>query len=177
MGPEDHGLLRVRGSLRACEAWDLQPVACCHPGWRSAPSGHNGRRAGASITCHRRTWNCSAPGDQPNIAAGSAGRMGPRLRFRHQPPRQVAQPLRTSSLLLPGAGLVFILYPEAISTLSGSTFWAVVFFIMLLALGIDSSVSDPVQETAPHTPGGGGGGGHPGPVLPHPPTTQPEVPT
>uniref|UniRef100_A0A7N5KKG8 Transporter n=1 Tax=Ailuropoda melanoleuca TaxID=9646 RepID=A0A7N5KKG8_AILME len=39
-----------------------------------------------------------------------------------------------------GAGLVFILYPEAISTLSGSTFWAVVFFIMLLALGIDSSM-------------------------------------
>uniref|UniRef100_A0A2K5CNY7 Transporter n=1 Tax=Aotus nancymaae TaxID=37293 RepID=A0A2K5CNY7_AOTNA len=39
-----------------------------------------------------------------------------------------------------GAGLVFILYPEAISTLSGSTFWAVVFFIMLLALGLDSSM-------------------------------------
>lgn len=50
-----------------------------------------------------------------------------------------------------GAGLVFILYPEAISTLSGSTFWAVVFFIMLLALGIDSSVSDPAQEHPPHT--------------------------
>ncbi|XP_058384594.1 sodium-dependent noradrenaline transporter isoform X2 [Diceros bicornis minor] len=39
-----------------------------------------------------------------------------------------------------GAGLVFILYPEAISTLSGSTFWAVVFFVMLLSLGIDSSM-------------------------------------
>ncbi|XP_065704397.1 sodium-dependent noradrenaline transporter-like isoform X1 [Patagioenas fasciata] len=39
-----------------------------------------------------------------------------------------------------GAGLVFILYPEAISTLSGSSFWAVVFFIMLLTLGIDSSM-------------------------------------
>ncbi|MEJ1276210.1 solute carrier family 6 (neurotransmitter transporter dopamine) member 3 [Cricetulus griseus] len=39
-----------------------------------------------------------------------------------------------------GAGLVFVLYPEAISTLSGSTFWAVLFFLMLLALGLDSSM-------------------------------------
>ncbi|XP_067145487.1 sodium-dependent dopamine transporter [Centruroides vittatus] len=38
-----------------------------------------------------------------------------------------------------GPGLVFIVYPEAIATMPWSGFWAVIFFLMLLTLGLDSS--------------------------------------
>ncbi|XP_035217172.1 sodium-dependent dopamine transporter-like isoform X1 [Stegodyphus dumicola] len=38
-----------------------------------------------------------------------------------------------------GPGLVFIVYPEAIATMPGSSFWSVMFFLMLLTLGLDSS--------------------------------------
>lgn len=40
-----------------------------------------------------------------------------------------------------GPGLVFIVYPAAIATMPGSVFWALIFFLMLLTLGLDSSVS------------------------------------
>uniref|UniRef100_A0A3P8Q4D9 Transporter n=1 Tax=Astatotilapia calliptera TaxID=8154 RepID=A0A3P8Q4D9_ASTCA len=48
--------------------------------------------------------------------------------------------VKVENVATEGAGLVFIIYPEAISTLPGSTFWAIVFFIMLLTLGIDSAM-------------------------------------
>ncbi|KAL6447802.1 hypothetical protein ACFW04_000140 [Cataglyphis niger] len=38
-----------------------------------------------------------------------------------------------------GPGLVFIVYPAAIATMPGSMFWALIFFMMLLTLGLDSS--------------------------------------
>lgn len=40
-----------------------------------------------------------------------------------------------------GPGLVFVVYAEAISMLSGSVFWAIIFFLMLITLGLDSTVT------------------------------------
>lgn len=40
-----------------------------------------------------------------------------------------------------GPGLVFVVYPEALATMPGATIWSIIFFLMLLTLGLDSSVS------------------------------------
>lgn len=50
-----------------------------------------------------------------------------------------------------GPGLVFIVYPEAISTFPGAPFFSLMFFLMLLTLGLDSSVSFVPFCKRPHT--------------------------
>uniref|UniRef100_A0A915CBZ8 Transporter n=1 Tax=Parascaris univalens TaxID=6257 RepID=A0A915CBZ8_PARUN len=38
-----------------------------------------------------------------------------------------------------GPGLVFVVYPEALATMPGASLWSIIFFLMLLTLGLDSS--------------------------------------
>lgn len=51
--------------------------------------------------------------------------------------------LKTASVFLfvSGSELVFIVYPHTIALMNWSTLWAILFFFMLITLGIDSTVS------------------------------------
>ena len=47
--------------------------------------------------------------------------------------------LEVSDVGMEGEGLVFIVYSDAIASMPGSFFWAILFFFMLITLGVDRS--------------------------------------
>ncbi|XP_039611013.1 sodium- and chloride-dependent GABA transporter ine [Polypterus senegalus] len=48
------------------------------------------------------------------------------------------QNIPVSSIAVDGPGLVFVVYPQAFSTMPVAPLWAVLFFVMLVCLGLDS---------------------------------------
>uniref|UniRef100_A0A674MI44 Transporter n=1 Tax=Takifugu rubripes TaxID=31033 RepID=A0A674MI44_TAKRU len=47
-----------------------------------------------------------------------------------------------------GPSLLFITYPEAIANMMGSTFFAIIFFVMMIMLGLDSTVPSSITSLA-----------------------------
>ena len=70
--------------------------------------------------------------------------------------------VEVNSLKLDGPGLAFEVYPAALAEMPGANFFAVLFFLMLLLLGIDSvrwasltpspSEPSPTQFAVTHSP-------------------------
>ena len=56
------------------------------------------------------------------------------------------QGLNVSDVGMEGEGLVFIVYSDAIASMPGSFFWAILFFFMLITLGIDRSAHSKIIE-------------------------------
>lgn len=47
----------------------------------------------------------------------------------------------TASVSSPGPSLLFIIYAEAIANMPAATFFSIIFFLMIIMLGLDSTVS------------------------------------
>lgn len=85
--------------------------------------GDGGREGHGELS--RGGRECHAPA-QPPFGPSATGRIKP-----------ASGAIRGS---LPGPSLLFITYPEALANMTGSSFFAILFFLMMVTLGLDSTV-------------------------------------
>ena len=50
-------------------------------------------------------------------------------------------PIFAGLLSVSDVGLIFVVYPEAVATIGGASFWSIIFFFMIITLGLDTTVS------------------------------------
>jgi hypothetical protein len=51
-----------------------------------------------------------------------------------------------NQVIQPGQGLSFIVYPYAVTTIKGAPFWSIIFFVMMLLLGLDTMVNKNISS-------------------------------
>lgn len=122
---------RLRGAGVMADPGVCQGAGAC--AWERFPGAEGSEVSGPCISAgarHGRSgFGASSPGVFPPLPA----------------PRAVPERLgngKPDQCPLLGPSLLFITYPEAIANMVGSTFFAIIFFLMMITLGLDSTVRE-----------------------------------
>ncbi|KAM6241929.1 sodium-dependent serotonin transporter-like [Spheniscus humboldti] len=117
---------RLRGARVMAGPGVCQGVGAC--AWEPFPGGEDREMSGPCLSARARH-------DRSGFGASSPSAFPPASRAVPEQPVN-SKPNRCP---LPGPSLLFITYPEAIANMVGSTFFAIIFFLMMITLGLDST--------------------------------------
>lgn len=148
-------VLGYMAEMRDVEVEDVARDKGLPPCSVMAPSRPRGPRCPRALCAHaiEGTQGGGQPGRLPGRGGLCPGAV-PRGILGHLPQaRSLQHPglcqssrgtANQTSVPLLGPSLLFITYPEAIANMVGSTFFAIVFFLMMITLGLDSTVGTSV---------------------------------